>query len=103
LADDDKLLPPPSRGDNQILNFVTSPNYKLPTNINMKLFKFVLAFSLATIATASITWSSSNQQVLAPVKVKLPGDSPIYYCYESQKADILQLKYIDLDPNPPPK
>lgn len=67
----------------------------------MKLLTLLTSTLLATAVSArsSIFGSSVN---VAPYDdaLKVPGESPLQFC-EDPKDDILELKSVDLDPNPP--
>lgn len=68
----------------------------LPT---MKLLPFI---SSALLATSVAARSTIHNRAVAPQddELSVPGKNPLSHC-ENPKDDILALKSVDLDPNPP--
>ena len=66
----------------------------------MKLTAY-LALLCATIVSAGIFGGSSDQKPLSEIKsIDVPGDNPLVHCHEPDH-DIVKIKRLDLDPNPP--
>jgi len=60
---------------------------------------------LATVGVASVSASPSwgglgGQAVIMDEDLKVPGDNPLYFCSDP-KDNIVQIKKVDLSPNPP--
>ncbi|KAF2835276.1 Phosphatidylglycerol/phosphatidylinositol transfer protein [Patellaria atrata CBS 101060] len=45
-------------------------------------------------------WFTDSQAVIQDDSLKVPGENPLYFCSKPDD-DILQIKKVDLDPNPP--
>jgi hypothetical protein len=56
------------------------------------------AFCVASVA-ATPSWSMPGQVVINE-DFKVPGSNPLYFCADP-KDNILEIKKVDLDPNPP--
>ncbi|PNP52863.1 hypothetical protein THARTR1_06704 [Trichoderma harzianum] len=58
-----------------------------------------LAACLAAPATALAIWGDSASALDASLKV--PGENPIEYCSADRDDDLIEIKKVDLAPNPP--
>jgi hypothetical protein len=67
----------------------------------MQLTSLLLAAAsvLSVSATPAGSWMGADQ-VTIKEEYKVPGDNPLYFCGDP-KDDILTIKKVDLDPNPP--
>lgn len=67
----------------------------------MKLFTLLASTLLASAVTARSSIFGSSIEV-APYDdaLKVPGENPLQHCQDPED-DILDLKSVDLDPNPP--
>ena len=60
----------------------------------------LLTLFLSCIAVSNtLSLFGSDQQVLDG-DLSVPGDNPLFYCQKTD-SDILQIDYVNLDPNPP--
>jgi len=66
----------------------------------MQLTTLLLAAIGAASVSASPSWIPSGGQVVINEDFKVPGDNPLYFCSDP-KDDIVQIKKVDLSPNPP--
>lgn len=67
----------------------------------MHLFTVATAFLASSVAARSSLFGSSP--AVAPNvdgSLSVPGENPLQHC-QDPKGDILTLKSVDLDPNPP--
>ncbi|KAH9824494.1 phosphatidylglycerol/phosphatidylinositol transfer protein-like [Teratosphaeria destructans] len=62
--------------------------------------KFLSTILLASTASASLFGSSIKISPNVDGSLSVPGENPLQHC-EDPKDDILDLKSVDLDPNPP--
>ncbi|KAL7933696.1 putative phosphatidylglycerol/phosphatidylinositol transfer protein precursor [Trichoderma chlorosporum] len=58
-----------------------------------------LAAYLAAPATALAIWGESASALTASLKV--PGENPIEYCNANRDGNLIDIKKVDLAPNPP--
>lgn len=66
----------------------------------MKLLTLATSALLATHVSARSTFFSSSDAAPLDADLSVPGDNPLEHCSDP-KDDILALKKVDLDPNPP--
>ncbi|KAF1987503.1 hypothetical protein K402DRAFT_392766 [Aulographum hederae CBS 113979] len=66
----------------------------------MQLTLPLLSLYAAALALADPSIFGAQQQVHLSDDLKVPGDNPLYYCSDP-RDDIIQIKSVDLDPNPP--
>jgi hypothetical protein len=66
----------------------------------MQLTTLLLAVMGAASVSASPSWIPGGGQVAINEDLKVPGDNPLYFCSDP-KDDIVQIKKVDLSPNPP--
>lgn len=66
----------------------------------MQLTILLLAAIGAASVSASPSWIPGGGQVVINEDLKVPGDNPLYFCSDP-KDDIVQIKKVDLSPNPP--
>jgi hypothetical protein len=60
----------------------------------------LLAIVFAGSSLAAFGWSSSSEQLPLADDLNVPGKNPLLFCEDPAK-DILIIKNVDLDPNPP--
>lgn len=61
-----------------------------------------VALLSASLASAiSIDIEKRDQSVIAGDDLKIPGDSPLQLCPKSHGDDLVEIKRVDLSPNPP--
>ncbi len=62
----------------------------------------VLLSAVAASNALSIPFRGGKQAVVALDNVKVPGESPLEFCRDSNLSkNILDLEYVNLNPNPP--
>jgi len=69
----------------------------------MKLATLLLSVFYFNLAAARATWfgtSNDDQLRLADDSLNVPGENPLSFC-EDPTGNILEIKNVDLDPNPP--
>ena len=67
----------------------------------MKVSTILLAAtSAASVSAASLFSSGGGGQAVINEDWKVPGDNPLYYCADP-KEYLLDIKNVDLSPNPP--
>lgn len=64
----------------------------------MRITAVLLSALYAVTVTASPSWMPG--QVAISEDYKVPGDNPLHFCADP-KDDILEIKKVDLSPNPP--
>ncbi|KAF6829420.1 phosphatidylglycerol phosphatidylinositol transfer protein [Colletotrichum plurivorum] len=68
----------------------------------MRFATAVIAFLSAGLAPASASvLVQRDQTVIVNDDLKIPGESPLELCPKSHDADIVEIKSVDLSPNPP--
>jgi len=65
----------------------------------MKLLTIASAL-LATTATAKSTSFFGSSETTLDETLKVPGENPLQHC-ANPKDDLLEIKSVDLSPNPP--
>lgn len=53
-----------------------------------------------TVVNASFFPLAGGSQTILGEDLKVPGENPFYHC-STPKDEILDLSYVNLDPNPP--
>lgn len=79
----------------------TFPTYlesRLPHPLTMRITALILAAISAVSVSASPSWMPG--QVAINDAFSVPGDNPLFFCADP-KDDILEIKSVDLSPNPP--
>lgn len=62
----------------------------------------VLCLSLAACSLGKNVYRPQQEPLLSPLDSnKVPGKSPVQICSLSPSEDLIDIKYIDLTPNPP--
>lgn len=66
----------------------------------MKLTTTIVSLLFSSFAASTSLPFSGSQQVVINDKEKIPGDNPLVYCQDTKDYS-LDIKYVDLTPNPP--
>lgn len=76
------------------------PHPSTITPFDMKLLSLATSALLATHVSARSTFFSISDAAPLDANLAIPGENPLEHCADP-KDDILALKKVDLNPNPP--
>lgn len=61
----------------------------------------VIALAFGLVPASCLNPFRGDQSIVSDDDLNVPGNSPLKYCSEDRNDDIIEIKSVDLLPNPP--
>jgi hypothetical protein len=67
---------------------------------SLSLFSIITITAVISLVSCRLDEQSPLYQNVIPLPIEVPGNNPLVFC-SAPESYILDIEYVDLDPNPP--